>query len=662
MINKFLSRHIHEPVTWLTLATVLVSVPHLARLPLWSLPVLAAFSVWRLAGIRKPKLLPGKFLLFIIAIVLGLGVLMSFGTVINKSSGVALLTIMLFTKLLECRNRRDLMILAFLCFFMVMTNFLFSQSIAMTAYMFALTIFLTACLITINQGPTPIAVTHRLRIALRIVALALPLMLTTFALFPRISGPIWSLPDDAAAATTGLSETMSPGSISRLTQSNEVAFRVKFKGAPPPQKDLYWRALVLWNFDGKTWAQGQPNPTSHPVLEVEGTTTEYTVTMAAHNQKWLFALDMPSDSPASSNIDGDFVLRTDSRINALNQYTLKSYTQYRIGRQVNDWEVNTGLKLPHSLNPKTIALAQSWKTQWQTPEAIVKQALKYFNKEPFSYSLEPPLTPGPHALDQFLFSTRIGFCGHYSSAFAVLMRAAGIPARVVIGYQGGEINPLNDYLVVRQSHAHAWTEIWLPDKGWSRIDPTAVIAPERIEQSLDAALPRHEHRPSHILSETGWIKQIKLLLDAVDNSWDQWIVGYTPELQTELLSKLFQKNISIQHMMYALVASLAVILALVTLLFWKQRPSAKPLDQAQKLYATFCRKLGAAGLTRKHHEGPLEFSRRVIESRPDLKPQVAKISGLYAHLRYRNMEDSEKLARLRRLIRQFKAKKQKRMK
>jgi len=642
-----------EPVFWVILSLALVLIPHIPRLPFWMPWAFLILFLWRLSAIKKIQRLPRKWVLFILVIFASIGTVIQYGTLSGKTAGTAILAFLLCVKLLESRKTRDYMLLISLSFFIIVTNFLFSQSIPTVILMFITVILLVMSMMSINQNTANISIKNKLKASTKLVLQAVPLMLVLFVLFPRIPGPLWSLPDDTKISQTGLSDTMSPGNISQLIQSNALAFRVKFKSMPPDQNKLYWRALVLWNFDGQTWEQGNTNLNPAPTLEGSGKPVEYTVTLEPHSKKWLFALDMPAEAPKKSSYTANFLLRSENKIESLYQYTVKSYLNYRIEQKLSIWEKNAGLKLPKNYNPKTIALGQKWRKTFHRPVDIVNQALKKYNQENFIYTLKPPLTPGFHPVDQFLFDSQRGFCEHYTSSFTLLMRAAGIPARVVLGYQGGTINPLNNYLTVSQSDAHAWSEVWLKEYGWLRVDPTAAIAPERIEKNLDAALKEGSYRPLYMQLDTGTLKKLRIYWDAVDNSWKQWVIGYGPELQQKLLSSILNKKINYSDMVFLLVAIFAITSAIILWFIFKPL-SRKAVDPIQSEYEKFCKKLSKQGLPRELNEGPVDFASRINERFPQNKATTNLITNIYINLRFRSRHDDKQLKNMKQLIRKFK--------
>jgi transglutaminase-like putative cysteine protease len=444
---------------------------------------------------------------------------------------------------------------------------------------------------------------------------------------------------------------MAPGSIGALAQSDAIAFRAEFTGAIPPPRQLYWRALVMENFDGLAWhalerTRVRPSLASFTGI---GAATQYRVTLEPHNRHWLFALDLPGRIPQDTQLAPAYQLRSAQPVTTRIRYDAASYLEYRAALDASLAQLDTTLVLPAN-NPHTLELGRAMRRQAGTPIDTVNAALAWFRNEPFRYTLNPPVL-GDDPVDEFLFDTRAGFCEHYAGAFALLMRAAGIPARVVTGYQGGEINPVGNYLMVRQSDAHAWVEVWLAGRGWTRIDPTAAVSPSRVERGIHSALP-----------ETGLIaglinpQQFTLLAglrlnwDAFNNQWNQWVLGYNVERQKFVLSRLGMPQVNWQNMALALFWISGAIVFVLTLFMLRKNGWRPRRDPVAKAYERFCRMLAKVGVARLPHEGPLAFSARAQAARPDLARVIEQISLLYADLRYgaaldRRVNELEQLVR-----------------
>ncbi|MFZ5530350.1 MAG: transglutaminase TgpA family protein, partial [Pseudomonadota bacterium] len=565
-------------------------------------------------------------------------------------AGIALLVTMLAMKLMEIRTLRDAMLLNVLGYFVVITNFFYTQTIPTALYMMGVVWLITAGMIAVQRERS---FTHReiLPVAGTLLAQAVPLMLVLFVLFPRVQGPLWGLPQDTRATITGLSDKMAPGSVSQLILSDAVAFRVKFEASPPQVQQLYWRGPVLWDFDGRTWNMGKPQPTLQAHYQSLDEPVRYTVTLEPHNQRWLFALDLPAQVPPASMVTRDFQLLANAPLRTRLRYDMSSHLRYRTDATENEAVLQRALQLPAGFNPRARELAQSWRSSSQSNNDVVQSALRYFREQSFFYTLNPPLL-GNDGVDEFLFDTRRGFCEHYAGSFAFLMRAAGIPARVVTGYQGGELNPLGDFLTVRQTEAHAWAEVWLKETGWVRVDPTAAVSPLRVEAGIAAAVPVDEPVPFLVRTDAAWLKRVRFTWDNIANTWNQWVLGYGPERQRQLLRSAGMSATTWQNMVQALVMVVAVVVALLAALTLR-RLRGRPRDAVLALYQKFCTRLAKRGLVRAAHEGPMDFCARVAYLRPDLAQQVQAISGLYVALRYGNVRDDGSRRMLAQLVRAF---------
>lgn len=620
------------PVVYGLLAcTLMVSAPHVEHLPLWVSALCAVLLGWRAYLTHSRLPLPQRGLL--LGITLGgiVGILASYHTLLGREAGVTLLILLAALKQLELRTRRDATLVIYLGCFIVITNFLYSQGIPTALFMLATVLAIVTTWLHL-QGDT-IALGPRLRIAALLLAQAVPLMLVLFVLFPRVPGPLWGMPNDAYASS-GLDDRMSPGSLSKLALSDAVAFRVAFHGKPPRRDRMYWRGPVLWHFDGQTWTPGQTARARAPQLDKLGQPADYTVTLEPHNKTWLFALEMPTRISIPARMSDDFQVLRQKPVNARLRYDAHSELSYRANAEESPRQLRRALQLPRGLDPRARELAAGWRAQHGSDvAAIVRSALDYFRQQGFQYTLEPPPLLGANGIDDFLFGTRQGFCEHYASAFVFLMRAAGIPARVVTGYQGGEYDALGDYYIVRQSDAHAWAEVWLADRGWIRIDPTAAAAPARIENGVAAAVPDAAALPLLERTHSPWLRKLRLNLDALANQWNQWVLGYDSERQFALLTRLGMQDITWRKMALDMLAVVAVLVGLLALLMLR-RLRTRVADPALALYLKFCRKLEKTGIARAGHEGAQDFAARASRLKPELAPAIADITASYVALRY----------------------------
>jgi transglutaminase-like putative cysteine protease len=647
-----------QPIAWrhvcyLLLSLSMVTIPHVLYLPWWIIAVTVTLIGWRAYLGYARYALPGRWMLMLVAGAATIGVFISYRTIFGREAGIALLVIMLGLKFLETRTLRDAVLLIYLGYFLVITNFLRDQTIPVALYMLACTVVITATMISLHHAATEPAFRVQLRKAGVLLAQSVPLMLVLFLLFPRVPGPLWGLPQDTRSGVSGLSDTMTPGSLSRLTLSDEVAFRVKFEGDMPRRRHLYWRGPVMWDFDGRTWTVPR-FLYNVPKVRVSGEPLDYEVTLEPHNRRWLFALDIPGKVPPLSLMGGDFQIYSNEPVKNRMRYEMTSYLNATYGATENRYALRRALQLPANSNPRAAEHARSLREKHgDADQPLVEEVLRMFRDQPFFYTLEPPPL-GEHPVDEFLFTTRSGFCEHYASAFAVLMRAAGIPARIVTGYHGGDLNEFGNYVIVRQAEAHAWAEIWLKDRGWVRIDPTSAVSPLRVDQGISAAVKGSESLPMMVRGDFETLRRLRLSWDYVANSWNQWVLGYTPERQRWLLSRVGMDNATWERLTALLFLLCGVIVAGFTVLALRQL-KRRVSDPVKTAYLRFCDKLRRKGLPRDPAEGPLDYARRIGRARPDLQPTVAAITALYVTLRYGTGVSMGALDELRRRVARFKA-------
>ena len=641
---------------WCLVTLTLALLPHAGRFSGWLLAVFAMLVSWRWLGAISRVPLPTRehLVLWIFKHVLALAaflvIYIHYRGQIGRDAGLALLTALLGLKVLELESERDVYVLSFLAYFLVVTNFFYSQSVPTALYMLAVVIAITASLVRFNSTLETFSHFACLRLAGTMVAQATPLMIAAFLLFPRLPGPLWGLPQDAFSGVTGLSDTMTIGEITRLGASDEIAFRAQFDGAPPRAADLYWRGPVLWDTDGRTWRAGESGhgPTT-PIIKL-GPVYAYTVLLEPHGERWLLGLDAVTNVGDTAQAHADLSLVARNPVKKRLRYRLESAPAYA-ARALSTAERAAALALPYARHPKALALAHQWRAADPTPAAIVARALDYYREQGFVYTLLPPALPRD-SVDQFLFETHAGFCEHYAASFVVLMRAAGVPARVVTGYQGGEFNDVSDYLVIRQRDAHAWAEVYLPERGWVRVDPTAVVAPSRLSLGIDSL--RTARTPLAILDRNStavaaW-RRMAALWDAANFQWAQWVLGYSAQRQFALFSSLGFDDVDVGSLLIALTCAIAILVGALALVMFRTREVRDPLMLA---YARFCGKLARVGLGRAPHEGPVAYAERVADARADLSAEVTRISRLYTGLRYAELPLSRAL--LERLIRNFNA-------
>ena len=589
----------------------------------------------RLAAVRWPALTPRRWMLLPLTLA-GLAIAFdAYFSLVGRDAGTALLVVMLSLKTLELRAPRDLRALAVLFGFLLVSHFLFDQSAWLALYLSALLIADVAIMADLTARPEGRPLFRSLRVAGTLTLQALPLALVLFLLFPRLSAPLWNLGDPQQRSVTGMSDSMEPGSVAELVISGEPAFRARFDGPAPPQDRLYWRGLVLWDFDGRRWTRAPRGamPEARPWLAEAGGQVGYEVVLEQTNQPWLYALDMPLAAPGTASLDGDFQLTAAERLTKATRYRMVSATAYNTGPLDLDREA-AGLQLPGNITPRMRDLVAGWQAGGG-PQQVIDRALAHIRGSDFYYTLLPPPL-GDNPADQFLFETRRGFCEHYAGAFALLMRIAGIPARIVVGYQGAELAPWGNWYLVTQAEAHAWVEVWLEGQGWVRVDPTAAIAPQRVERGglldrLGAGTPLRFQ-----LDETGIlvraVHRMRLLAAAAGVAWQDWVLDFSLARQERLLAAVGLGHLRQYGLALAMVVVATVVLGLLTLALVRGADRREPLE---RLYQQFCDGLARIGLPRGPSEGPLDYARRVVAARPDLREGIEAFMARYLPARYR---------------------------
>jgi transglutaminase-like putative cysteine protease len=569
-MNDFLPRTV---LLHLLAVLTIVLLPHLPHFGYWEPPFLAAVILWRLvATLRQWRPLNrwGR-----IALTLGSfgAVYASFGNIAGQTAGTALLAAMTCLKLTELNSRRDMLVMVLLLYFLLITHFLFSQEIWTIVYLLACAVMITALLVEANHAESALPLRVSLRTGGRMVLQALPLMVLLFVLFPRVPGPLWGLPADAGAAQTGLADDMQPGDIQSLIENEAVAFRVHFLGPVPPPEQMYWRGPVLSDYNGKKWTTGYLLEGQAAPWTISGEGYSYEITLEPQRRRWLLALDLPDPVglPADTSITANYQLVAQNEVRERRIYRLLSHPHYRIqSGGLGERERRAYTQLPAGFNPRTLALARRWRDEGKNDEQVITAVLDMFRGKAFYYTLSPPRL-GRDSVDEFLFDTHRGFCEHYAGAFVTLMRAAGIPARVVTGYQGATKNEIGGYYVVQQSDAHAWTEVWLEGRGWTRIDPTAAVAPDRVNKGIGAALEGSGSLPAYLdPSRRGFrmMAMVRARLDWVNDQWNHWVLGYGPDVQQQVLSHLGLDDWS--NMILALTIGTTVVLGLLSAVLARQ--------------------------------------------------------------------------------------------
>jgi transglutaminase-like putative cysteine protease len=619
------------PLAWTCAAFAGGVLLHIDRAPAWAVAVALLLSGWRLASARLRVWSPGVAVRALLAIVLAAIVLVRFHTLNGVAAGTALLMLMGGLKLLETRGARDQLVMVAAALFLLLAACLDRQDLVRVPLYAAQTWLCCAALAVIA---TPgIEARLALRLSARALLLALPLAVLLFLFFPRLPGAFWAVPR-GDVAVTGLSDTMTPGGIGQLASSYDTAFRVRFTARVPPAEERYWRGPVLHAFDGYTWRYlpsvlRPPHP-----REYLGPAYRYHVMLEPSRQRWWYALDTPAESPDTRRVlltDDAQLVGTESVTEPLG-FDAVSYTHTRATEPLDPALRHLDMELPAGGNPRSHQLAQQLRQRAGSDGAFVQTVLDYLRHGGFTYSLEPEKL-GVDAIDDFLFRTRVGFCGHYASAFVMLMRAAGVPARVVTGYLGGEWDPYGGYFLVRQSDAHAWAEVWLPPRGWTRIDPTAVVAPERLRNGIVDLMPEMLSARARLLHASPWLARLLQRWDAANSWWTERVVKFDFGAQLDLLSRLGVSAPDARYLGWAFMLALCAWLAFIAWHVGRATRAPRP-DALARAYQRLCGKLARVAPPRVPWQGPLSLAQTVSAQRPDLAAPVTALLEHYAQLRY----------------------------
>ena len=612
----------------LALTVALVLGLHAAHLPWWLSLALALTLGWRWWQRRqRTGRVPGWLKLPLLAL-LTLVVIVHYGNIFGRAAGAALAVGLLVLKLLETEVIRDVRVSVGFACFALMTALLFNQGLAATVLVALGLLPALATLRALEPAQLPVSLPRRLLPALILSSAALPLALLAFLLVPRLSSPLWGAPTPEQGRS-GLSDHMNPGDFTQLLLDDSPAMRVSFDGPPPAPAQRYFRAYVMWHYNGRSWHHIITRASAPAMIEASHA-IHYRIDLQASHQRILPSLDMPLAAPPGARLLRDREVLADKPVNEQRSYSMSSASDYRLQPTLDARARRLGLQMPENFDPRTRQLATQWRQRYGDDDAaIVQAALKLFHDGGFRYTLTPaPL--GRNSVDDFLFDTRAGFCEHYSSAFTVLMRDAGIPARVVTGYQGGYWNTFANYLLVRNSDAHAWSEVWLAGRGWVRVDPTAAVRPERV--SLGAAAAAGDQLSWY---RKDWRQGLRNHWDIVNRWWDQSVTGFDALRQRSLLTPFGIRD--------ADTATLGLLLAIGSVLFiaiglaWAllRRQPRDPLRDALRLLE---RKLARGGVTRHRGEGPQHYLSRAARALPAQRDKLAGLMKSYLELRYAHHE------------------------
>lgn len=645
---------------WTLAAVVLVLLPQSIRMPIW-ISIIALLCVcWRVLIFNGKLNYPSRMLRVVVVL---FTLIVSFSQIrnigIGLESAASLLALGFVFKLIEMQQKRDIYVVISLCFVMSMVAFLYSQSVLTTLYITLVIAVTLGAMIALNRSTSVADNRGTAWLAMKIAAQALPLAIVLFIVFPRIA-PLWAVPMQTGVNSTGVTDEMSPGDISQLARSAELAFRVQFEdGVELTHAQLYWRGLVLDDFDGTTWRRTR-NSSSYSVaasladfrisyddrIRTVGEPISYNVILEPTQQPWLFGLHLAEDINDEFFSGRNFELFNNGRITQRLSYDLRSYMQNQTDVLLLGSSRNRSLELPDEGNERSLEFATELRASVSTDRQYANAVLAHFSANQYFYTLNAPLL-GENRIDEFLFDTMAGFCEHYASSFTYLMRAAGIPARVVIGYQGAEANPYENYLMVYQYNAHAWSEVWFEGEGWVRFDPTGAVSPTRIEQGVqealrdDPAFMEDDLFSAARFGGIGWLNAMRLRLDAIEYEWNQVVVNYDEDVQFELFERLFGEVT--ERKVIVLMAALALIVIVAvgfTVINTEPRIQRTPIN---RFYLGVCKELAKVNLVRRRGEGPIAFRDRVCTRRPELAEAMTELTGLYVKLNYveKSVSDAE---------------------
>lgn len=665
---------------WLLCALWITLLPLLGQLPWWLLAMSTLVTFWRWKIFLGAWSYPKRSIKTAITICVAIGLLLTFRSQsVGMQAMLSLLVAGFVLKLLELHYQKNIFLLCFLAYFVAATQFLLGSSFLISLYGFLNVAVITGALIAANQTWQQYNIRSTLITLSKILGQALPLMLLLFFVVPRV-GSLWTVPLNTAQAKTGVSNSMAPGDFTNLVRSGAPAFRVTFEGEIPPASQLYWRGLVLSKFDGRQWEQSSTesvrsgrgyryrdarerlfDPKKH-TLDWQGEATHYQVMLEPSQNNWLYALAAIKTVSDNIKISSGLTVFKFSPISQRLQYSATSHLEFVFqgdGLSPDQREVATAI--PKDFNPITQENARLWRweieqktrVEEEVTQALVRRVLQHFNNS-FLYTLQPP-SLGRDSVDEFLWQTQAGFCEHFASSFVFFMRAADIPARVVVGYLGGEVNPLENYLMVRQYDAHAWAEVWFPGRGWLRVDPTAAVAPERIERGAEYSLSEDEYwlMGNGLSRRLAWLGAAQLRWDAFNYRWQRWVMDYDTNAQQEFLSRWFgnKKPWYILLVVMGLMGSFVALL--VGFMAWQKR--APQLPPQQRYYGMFCKKLAKCGVSRLPGVTPGDFSAKACKALPRFSREIKQITQMFERIEYG--ADTSALSGLKQAVGRFYPKK-----
>ncbi|HYJ04402.1 MAG TPA: DUF3488 and transglutaminase-like domain-containing protein [Chthoniobacterales bacterium] len=631
-----------RPLLWLAAALLCLVPPMLGSLAIWVPLVFLTALLAKFWMDKKDRRLRSALWKTVLAL-LGLGAtIATYGSPTGVEPGVSLVVLLASLKILEAHTARDFHVLVMVGWVLCLGGFIMSQEFTVALCVLAAFVLLVTALVQFHRGrASGKVVGPPLSTAGKILAQALPLVIILFLLFPRGTGGFRLQLPGGPADSTGFSGKLSPGTVASIATSEELAFRAEFPdGNMPRRSALYWRGAVLSNGGGLQWEAGLGLGRAQAGVRPAGDSIRQRITLEPHGGRWLFALDRPLAAPAGATLAPGRYLHTPRPNTRMRRYEVVS-APHATEDELRPRQRAALLLLPASISPEVHQLAQSWATQNSDPRAVVKAALEFFRTQGFVYSISPGQYEGAAALDDFLFRRKVGFCEHYAGTFATLMRAAGIPSRVVVGYLGGEFNQFGNYILVRQSEAHAWCEVWIPETGWERVDPTSVVAPERLSlgslremlaAARQTAAEGGESATRRTRNALRFFDNARLAWDTLSFAWDTRVLSFDLDAQREFFTHLRIGGWSGGSYLLWIAAIAASLLAVyATLSRWRARPRQ---DSLRALYDQFCLKAGRLGASRLASEGPANYAKRAMDLIPHQADRIRRITENYIALRY----------------------------
>lgn len=639
--QEIISRH---SLMWLLIVNLAVLLPLYDKFTPWTMAICGICLLWRYGIFIGKVAKPPKLLVSALA----LGSALTLALVTTKigvlNALINLLILGYALKYIEMTNRRDVRVVVLVGYFLIGITLIGQQSIYYSVLLTIIAAINTCVLVSLYREDVKLF--HTAKVGFLLIIQSLPLAILLFIVFPRLQ-PLWLVPQ-LKTGQTGISDEVSFGEIERLTRSAALAFRVNFTGKPPANHLLYWRALVLEDYDGDKWTQSgaikrlEEHNQSSSTIQPQGTSIDYTVIAERSYQHWLFGLDVATSDATSIIQLPDFRLYSTKNLTQKFQYKVKSYPGIQMDKFLTPASRDRNLFIPEDTNPKTQALASEYKSRFPKPEDRLNTIMNAFAAQNYFYTLTPPAV-GPHQIDDFLLENKAGFCVHYASALVFLARASGIPARMVTGYQGGEWNNKAKYLSVYQYMAHAWTEVWLDGKGWIRLDPTAMIAPERVLEGFDAYF---QGQDSYLidspfstlrLRDFPLLNELRLTLASVDFYWNIWVLGFDADKQEKVLQKLLGKITTQKLAIFMLICILLIILAIAMSAGLIHFSRGK--DKISTAYFTVCSQLAKQGMIRDTHQGPQDFCEQVINAYPNIEKEFSRFTQYYIALKYQPLSE-----------------------